>query len=670
MLPNDGLSVAEQALALDADRLLPGTHLEGRTLLLPPAGGGFKLPELRDSDLRWLNVTLTVEASHALAFELTCWGEEETPRVTVRFGMMPGLTACAALDLTWLDGHILFPGHRAGTQKVVCHGSRIARADIRRAELKSMPCFEPVSVRVDGLTLSNAPGPAFVPRGPRLIDAFGQYTRQEWPGKVKTEGELVSALRRAAEEKGGYPFPDWTAWGGCSRKKLAEGTGYFTKVKQGGRWYLADPSGCAFFSMGPDCVTVRCGARIDGLEPLLSPLPPRDGETAALYQAMEKPFGEADRGPGLLFSYERWNLMRAFGGHWEEAWQRMVGNQLQAMGMNSLGNWSDPKLFGRMPYVTSLPAFPATDHFIFRDFPDVLSDEYRQNAAACAKALSDRRDDPWMIGYFLRNEPSWAFVDGLIIADEVLRDPAPTACKAGLIAFLKEKYKTPEALSRAWGHDFSGFQALESPLENASGLSAQAREDLRAFSAYLNEQYVRIPADACRAVDPRHMILGMRWAWISDPLLVSGWQCFDVFSINCYAVDPTPALENVRSLGVDLPVIIGEFHFGALDAGLPATGLEAVSSQAERARAYRYYCERAAAHPYGVGCHWFQYGDQFALGRFDGENYNIGLFDVTLRPYAEMAKAVRDTAETVYAVMDGSRKPYPEKPHTLPMIAY
>ena len=126
----------------------------------------------------------------------------------------------------------------------------------------------------------------------------------------------------------------------------------------------------------------------------------------------------------------------------------------------------------------------------------------------------------------------------------------------------------------------------------------------------------------------------------------------------------------MRALGVDLPVMIGEFHFGALDAGQPATGLEAVASQAERAKAYRYYCERSAVHPSGVGCHWFQCYDQFALGRFDGENYNIGLFDITLRPYAEMAAAVQAASGAVYAVKAGEQPPFDERPNSLPMIAY
>ena len=658
-------------LLIDKNRLLPGTEIQDGKLLLPAGGGGIDLPELCGPGPRWLNMTLTVLGDHAQAFELRVYGEEEAPRVIVRFGMLPRFRAAVALDLHWLDGHILFPGHRVGTQKVVCHGSRIGREEIRRAELVSMACYEAVTVALEDLELADAPCPVFLDCSETLIDRFGQYTKKDWPWKIRREEELISSLRREAEKPAAYPFPHWNQWGGDGNRPLTGGTGFFSRVKREGRWYLTDPSGCAFFSMGPDCAVARCDARIDGLEKLLEETPPREGPLGdTMYGPMRKGFGETDRPNGKLFSYERWNLYRAFGEHWYEDWKKMLTGQLRRMGMNTLGNWSDENLFGRMPYVTSLPSFPATEHFIFRDFPDVLSEEYEKNAKICARALAERRNDPWMIGYFLRNEPAWAFVDGLIIADEVLRDPAPTACKAGLIAFLREKYGGVRELNLAWNSAFADFSDLEKPLEQASSLSEVAKRDLRAFSARLTEAYMRVPARACRAVDPNHMILGMRWAWISDPLLVTGWDCFDVFSINCYAVDPTPALDNVRALGVDLPVMIGEFHFGALDGGLPATGLEAVRNQKQRGKAYRYYCERAAAHPMGVGCHWFQCYDQFALGRFDGENYNIGLFDITLRPYPDMEEAVRAAAEAALAVKAGEREPYAQKPESIPMIAY
>jgi len=323
-----------------------------------------------------------------------------------------------------------------------------------------------------------------------------------------------------------------------------------------------------------------------------------------------------------------------------------------------------------MPYVTSLPRFPKTEKSIFRDFPDVMSPEYAKDALVCAEGLRERRDDPLMIGYFLRNEPSWAFVDNLILADEVLRTGEDSCCRRELLSFLKQTYGTVGALNGAWDTEFADWTDLEAPIRKASDLSAAAEKDLRAFSRRLLKAYVEIPVKACRAVDPHHMILGMRWAWISDPDLVTGWELFDVFSINCYAVDPTPAIENAARLGVDLPIMIGEFHFGALDAGPSATGLEGVRTQKDRGLAYRYYCERVAAHPFGVGCHFFQCYDQFALGRFDGENYNIGLLDITSQPYPDMRDAVRRCSRELAGVRTGSVPPTEEKPESIPMIAY
>ena len=151
---------------------------------------------------------------------------------------------------------------------------------------------------------------------------------------------------------------------------------------------------------------------------------------------------------------------------------------------------------------------------------------------------------------------------------------------------------------------------------------------------------------------------------------IEGWENFDVFSINCYAVDPTSAIQNIVDLGVDLPVMIGEFHFGALDAGLPATGLEGVLSQRDRGIAYRHYCEKAAAHPNGVGCHYFQCYDQFVLGRFDGENYNIGLFDICSQPYPDMMEQIKLCSSEIYEVADGQKEPCEEKADSIPMIAY
>lgn len=80
--------------------------------------------------------------------------------------------------------------------------------------------------------------------------------------------------------------------------------------------------------------------------------------------------------------------------------------------------------------------------------------------------------------------------------------------------------------------------------------------------------------------------------------------------------------------------------------------------------------ERAASRPNGVGAHWFQCYDQFTLGRFDGENYNIGFFDVCSRPHGELLREVKSCGETLYEVAAGLRPPTEQRGEAIPMIAY
>ena len=85
---------------------------------------------------------------------------------------------------------------------------------------------------------------------------------------------------------------------------------------------------------------------------------------------------------------------------------------------------------------------------------------------------------------------------------------------------------------------------------------------------------------------------------------------------------------------------------------------------------FRHYVEKVAQHPYGVGAHWFQYNDQFCLGRFDGENYQIGMVDICMQPEKELMEAARQTAEVLYAVKNGEKPAYEQTPVSIPMIGY
>jgi hypothetical protein len=109
------------------------------------------------------------------------------------------------------------------------------------------------------------------------------------------------------------------------------------------------------------------------------------------------------------------------------------------------------------------------------------------------------------------------------------------------------------------------------------------------------------------------------------------------------------------------PIIVGEFHFGVPGRGL-AAGLVQVRDQAERGVAYRYYVEQAASFHAFIGSSWFQWVDQPVTGRMDGENYNIGLVDVTDRPYTPLIEAMKATHRRLYDVHAGKIPPFDTKP--------
>ena len=159
------------------------------------------------------------------------------------------------------------------------------------------------------------------------------------------------------------------------------------------------------------------------------------------------------------------------------------------------------------------------------------------------------------------------------------------------------------------------------------------------------ETYFKVVSEELKKIAPDKLYLGSR---INNnnaiALAASGRHC-DVISINRYAYTVSDfSLPD----GIDKPVIIGEFHFGALDRGLFHTGLRAVSNQNQRAKIYTNYINQALVSPMFVGAHWFQYSDQPITGRFDGENYQIGFVNIVDRPHPEIVTATRKIGSYLY----------------------
>ena len=664
----------QELLPRDAEILEAGEA--GCTVRLGKNGGGVALPHMAGCPMPYLIGDIEVLEDHSAAMSLRFYrAEEEKERIFMRFGLLPHLKTRICFDLALLDNRTIYTNRTPGALKLVVHGQRTAPEEVARVELGMKDCFHDVTIRMENFFLSDEPAGDYPVPDKKIVDAFGQWKEKDWPGKIHSEEELKQRIT-AQEGPASYPFPNWNRWGGDSSRPLKPGTGFFSTCKTpDGRWHLTDPDGCDYFSLGPCGVHPGDVCRVDGLEKLCDWLPE---ENDPLYGPMYHS-GTLRRAPYMpldsfkTFRFTAANLARVYGENWQEKWEEISHHILMSHGLNSQGNFSglgQENGHTKLPYVRQMMNFPGTKTLIFRDFPDVLSPEYQENAETFAQALESWKDDPWLIGYFLRNEPEFNFVENLVIADEVLRNPADTYCKRGLIAFLAQRYGTVEAMNQSWGSDFDSFDALNQPIPACSVRYPAAKEVLREYSRFLVGEYSRIPAEACRRVDPNHLNLGLRWSKADNADMMAGWQYFDVFSINCYDFDPTRDMDFACQAGVDLPILLGEFHCGALDRGLTATGLKGVKDQHQRAIMFRHYVEKCASHPCGVGAHWFQYNDQFCLGRYDGENYQIGMVDICMQPHPELMEAALKTASVLYQVKNGETAPFAQSPETIPMIGY
>jgi len=301
-----------------------------------------------------------------------------------------------------------------------------------------------------------------------IVDAYGQFTRGQWPEKVANDQQL-----KAAAGKEQAQLKDWLAkrpqqdqFGGWLSGPQFEAKGFFRTQKHDGHWYLVTPEGHPFYSLGVNAVSAGYSQTyIEGREAMFRTLPKADEPLAAYYGESDS---RSDTGAnkGRNFAHGRWfdfyraNLQRT---HVEqkcldnakaeakavapapttvtatppvapsaadtavaepcpvktfdaERWRNHSLDRLQAWGFNTLGNWSDSRLGAnkRMPYTEPLSihgdyATISTGFDWWGGMPDPFDPRFAMaTERAVAIAARDHHDDPWLLGYFADNELAWA----------------------------------------------------------------------------------------------------------------------------------------------------------------------------------------------------------------------------------------------------------------------
>lgn len=392
--------------------------------------------------------------------------------------------------------------------------------------------------------------------------------------------------------------------------------GFFHTENRDGIWWLVNPQGQRTLSIGVDHISYY-GDRMKG------------GGPSPYLAAVKREYpSEMGWDLGTLGRLERW-------------------------GFNTIGAWSDPRLWNyHVPYVMILNIAARAGANWRKGKPvDVFSPEFPKVAREVAdQAGIPRTGDHNLIGYFSDNElrwgADWRGKQSMLMM--YLAMPLSSPGHQHATEFLRERYRdNVAALARAWDiHKPKDFDYIRQ-----AGKTPAYRQDAARFLARVATRYFQVCASAIHQADPNHLYLGARFSLPVPDAVAEAARIADVVSVNIYARDPRPIVQKLYRL-TGKPILVTEFAFRAQDSGLPNTrgAGPKVANEAARGAAYRTFVSDLESLPQAIGYHWFEWTDEPAQGRFDGENSNYGLVNIHDQPYAQFVAAVRQANAAVMTI--------------------
>jgi hypothetical protein len=399
------------------------------------------------------------------------------------------------------------------------------------------------------------------------------------------------------------------AMGGRADRGVAA-AGFFRTVKQGGRWWLADPEGRLFLHVGM-CSTAP-------------------GNSKKMREALASRFGDA--------------------GGWAAAAVALLGRY----GFNGTGGWSAVDLLrgsgAQIAYTPSwnfMAGFGREKKLTFQqpghmgypgDCIPVFHPEFPAFCDGYAKQLGARKDDPLLLGHYSDNE---------------LPGPAEVLVKA-----LALDASNP-ALAPARDHARQWLAARKGSAE--AGAADLTAEDREAFREHLFDEYYRITTGAIRRYDPTHLCLGSRLngSLLKSPgVLRAAGRRLDAVAVNVYGVwTPSADLLDGWRQHLGKPVIVTEFYAKGDDAGFSNTSGAGwiVPTQSDRAVFYQNFVLGMIESRLCVGWHWFKYQDNDPDDLTtdpSNRDSNKGIVNIRYEPYAKALEGMGELNRDVYALAD------------------
>jgi hypothetical protein len=350
---------------------------------------------------------------------------------------------------------------------------------------------------------------------------------------------------------------------------------YIRVVQQHGIWWFQDSTGHLFFSLGVNCL----GGCFGHSE-------------------------EAPLAPG------------------RKAWMLSV---LQTWGFNTAAAWSSPSLWHDLYVADQIyPRFAA-------NADDVFDESFWHNRmmGPLTQEVHPFLGQQQFIGYFLDNEPKWPAQE--IFAFYLGLDAHRPGSQAFLMYCTAYYQGHLEQLNTDWGTKYTSFEQIPGSRPLTAYTHAMRYGILQAWRIEVASTYYRRYAAMVRALDPDHLILGIRYQGVPDMELFTALSpYFDVNSINYYTrygEIPPQFRDLYHTTGK--PILLTEFSFSGFPTpGYPSSLFVEVYSQENRGIGYQKFVRQAAQAPFMVGMHWFMWQDygpgDHALGDHPPDQ-NVGL---------------------------------------------
>ncbi|MFD7942721.1 hypothetical protein [Streptomyces sp. NPDC059744] len=474
-----------------------------------------------------------------------------------------------------------------------------------------------------------------------LVDRYGQYLHQDWPGKVVSDEQLRSEYAEEAARLADVA-PDrirYDRYGGLKELGRHKATGYFRLEQVDGRWWFVTPDGHLFILKAVDAFSPEewgygtwwkspDGTLIDLFEELPDPV-----EFASCYTEDDK---------GHVVSFLRANLARKYGDDYRPKWRETVAKRMIDWGFNAQGKWTlDTEVV--MPYLAQAPT--PTDVIRVLWGIDPFDPDFSRKLDRTFDLRANRKD-PWLVGYFFENERGWSRD---VVAEVVKRD-STLAAKTAFVRYLADTYGDDvDRVNVILGTDAKSFHALRDTPINIARVPAA---DITAFITLASKTYFRKVRKAIHRQDPHHLFLGgsLVPTWRTSPEWnVGGREYLDAISFDWYST----SVDYLRQYeGYGKPILTLEFSFMFPERGMTAANAATTAtSQQDRGEKYRAFVEAQAGSRAFVGFAWFSAYDQ-AVTRKPGatEAFNVGLTNQQDQPYYDMLDIMREVNRGIEAV--------------------